>query len=163
VIRRRTWRTQRPRSVKLVVACCVTSSSSSSCCCCCCCCCCSKSFSQVSRSVSLTCFKGHRFHTGQQQQLQQLQLQQLLPLLHRFPTGQNSYTAVCNQEGSWNLIDHCEGNNNLSSWFKPCQNILHHTSTQRSCVCNYCIIFILYYFYVCKIGSFLSYTSEINF
>ena len=43
-------------------------------------------FSQVSRTVSLTCFKGHRFHTGQHQQQQLLQL--LLLLVHRFHTGQ---------------------------------------------------------------------------
>jgi len=43
-------------------------------------------FSQFSRSVSLTCIKGHRF-----------------------PTGQRSLTAHCNQDGSWQLIDHCQG------------------------------------------------------
>ena len=69
-------------------------------------------FSQVSRTVSLTCIKGHRFHTGQQQQqLQQQLLRLLLLLLHRFPTGQSSYTAECKQDGSWDLIDHCEGIN----------------------------------------------------
>ena len=114
-------------------------------------------FNQFTRSVSLTCIKGHRFPSGQPRlwndqscvewdvkpytphptgplyqrtsfshwstsslkwlmmcRVGRLTLHTPTPLVHsikghRFPTGQQSLTAYCNQDGSWQVIEHCQG------------------------------------------------------